>query len=71
MLDIRKIREDFATVKKGVEFRGQGDYGIDKVIELDLQRRELLAEVESKRSRQNTASKEIPKIKKEGRMLRL
>ena len=31
MLDIKRIREDFENVKKAVESRGQGDFGIDNV----------------------------------------
>ena len=34
MLDIKRIREDFDNVKKAVESRGQGDFGIDNVITL-------------------------------------
>ncbi|NLT48252.1 MAG: serine--tRNA ligase [Clostridiales bacterium] len=67
MLDIKKIREDFEEVKQKVESRGQGDFGIARVIELDTRRRELLADVEAKKSRQNADSKEIPKLKKEGK----
>ena len=33
MLDIKRIREDFDGVKKAVESRGKGDFGIDKVRE--------------------------------------
>lgn len=66
MLDIKKIREDFDGVKARVEYRGKGSFGLEKVKELDEQRRALLAEVESKRNRQKTVSKEIPKIKKSG-----
>ena len=32
MLDIKRIRDDFDNVKKAVESRGQGDFGIDKVL---------------------------------------
>ncbi|GAB1476382.1 serine--tRNA ligase [Bacillota bacterium] len=67
MLDIKRIREDFEAVKQRVESRGQGDFGIDRVLELDLMRREMLASVEAKKSRQNSASKEIPLMKKEGK----
>lgn len=67
MLDIRRIREDFEAVKKRIEQRGQGDYDIDNAISLDALRRELLADVEAKKSRQNSASKDIPKLKKEGK----
>lgn len=67
MLDIRRIREDYDAVKAGLERRGQGDYDLAKVRELDEKRRELLAQVEAKKNRQNLASKEIPKLKKEGK----
>ena len=52
MLDIRRIREDFDNVKKAVESRGQGDFGIDDVLVYDKKRRELLAEVEQMKNQQ-------------------
>ncbi len=67
MLDIRLIREDFDRVKKAVESRGQGDFGIGTALELDEKRRALLAVAEQKKNRQNQDSKEIPRLKKEGR----
>ncbi len=66
MLDIKRIREDFEGVKARVEFRGKGDFGIGNVKKYDEQRRELLAEVEAMKNRQNTVSREIPKMKKAG-----
>ncbi|MFR7990190.1 MAG: serine--tRNA ligase [Anaerovoracaceae bacterium] len=66
MLDIKRIREDFEGVKKAVEFRGKGDFGLDNVKKYDEERRALLAEVEAMKNRQNTVSREIPKMKKEG-----
>jgi len=67
MLDIKRIRESFDTVKSALETRGQGDYGLDKVRELDERRRKLLALVEQKKNKQNIDSKEIPRLKKEGK----
>ena len=67
MLDIKKIREDFDGVKAAVERRGKGDFGLDKVKELDEKRRAVLAEVEALKNRQNTTSREVPKLKKEGK----
>ncbi|MCF0140541.1 MAG: serine--tRNA ligase [Mogibacterium sp.] len=67
MLDIKRIREDFEGVKADVERRGKGDFGIGKVKELDEQRRAILAEVEQLKSKQNAASREVPKLKKEGK----
>lgn len=66
MLDIKRIREDFEGVKARVEFRGKGDFGIGQVKELDEKRRALLAEVEAMKNKQNTVSREIPKLKKAG-----
>ena len=67
MLDIKRIREDYEGVKAAVESRGQGSYGIEKVLDIDSRRRQLLADVEAKKSKQNLDSKEIPKLKKEGK----
>ena len=66
MLDIKRIREDFEGVKAAVERRCKGDFGLSRVPELDAQRREVLAKVEQMKNRQNTVSKEIPKLKKAG-----
>lgn len=67
MLDIKRIRENYEDVRTAVERRGKGSFGIESVLELDSRRRELLAEVEAMKSRQNAASKEVPKLKKEGK----
>ena len=67
MLDIKRIREDFDNVKKAVESRGQGDFGIDNGLEYDKKRRELLAKVEQMKNQQSVSSKQIPVMKKEGR----
>ena len=67
MLDIKRIREDFDGVKKSVESRGKGDFGIDKVREYDVERRKLLAEVEQMKNQQSTSSRQIPVLKKEGK----
>ncbi len=67
MLDIKRIREDFDGVKAAVERRGNGDFGLTEVRDLDVRRRELLAEVEQMKNRQKTSSKQIPVLKKEGK----
>ena len=66
MLDIKRVREDYEGVKAAVERRGKGDFGIEEARDLDVKRRELLAEVEALKAKQNSANKEIPKLKKEG-----
>jgi len=67
MLDIKRIREDYEGVKKAVELRGKGDFGLSEVVELDKKRRELLATVEQMKNHQKTSSKQIPIYKKEGK----
>ncbi|MDR3294531.1 MAG: serine--tRNA ligase [Clostridiales Family XIII bacterium] len=67
MLDIKKIREDFEGVRNSILSRGQGDYGLPGALDLDAKRRALLTEVEQMKNRQNAASKEIPRLKKEGK----
>ena len=66
MLDIKRIRENFEEVKAGVEKRGKGDFGIGRARDLDVKRREILAEVEALKNKQNVASREVPKLKKAG-----
>ncbi len=66
MLDIKRVRSEFEEVKKAVESRGQGDFGLPRAVELDEQRRALLADVEQMKNKQNSVSKEIPKLKKAG-----
>ena len=66
MLDIKRIREDYEGCKAGVERRTKGSFGIENALPLDDKRKELLARVEAMKNRQNTVSKEIPKMKKEG-----
>lgn len=66
MLDIKRIREDYEGVKAAVEKRCKGDFGLAGVPELDAKRREILVKVEQMKNRQNTVSKEIPKLKKAG-----
>lgn len=67
MLDIKRIREEFDLVKKSLESRGQGDFGIENARKLDEKRRSLLAEVEQMKNKQNQDSKQIPQLKKEGK----
>ena len=63
MLDIKRIREDFEGVKKAVETRGNGDFGIEDVRTYDLKRREILSTVEQMKNEQKVKSKQIPVLK--------
>ena len=66
MLDIKRIRDNYEEVKAAVERRGKGDFGIERVRDLDIRRREILAEVEALKNKQNVTSREVPKLKKAG-----
>ncbi len=67
MLDIKRIRADLDGIKAAMSRRGENDFNLDEVVELDEKRRSLLQEVEQMKSEQNSTSKEIPKLKKEGK----
>lgn len=66
MLDVRKIRSNPEAVREALNKR-KGDFPIHKVIELDEKRRNILVEVEEMKAKQNLVSKEVPKLKKEGK----
>lgn len=66
MLDIKKIRVNPDEVVKALEKR-HGNFPIDQVLELDEERRKILVQVEDMKAEQNRVSKEIPKLKKEGK----
>ncbi|MGI6702533.1 MAG: serine--tRNA ligase [Clostridia bacterium] len=66
MLDLKFIRANPEKVKEGLSKRRE-NIDIDRLLELDQNRRDLLSEVEQLKSRQNSVSKEIPRLKKEGK----
>src|SRR5699024_10290907 len=66
MLDIKRIRMNPEEVKEALNKRNE-DFPIDKVLELDKERRNLLVKTEEMKAKQNQVSKEIPKLKKEGK----
>ncbi|HBR30883.1 MAG TPA: serine--tRNA ligase, partial [Clostridiales bacterium] len=70
MLDIKFIRENTLKVKERLNSRCT-DYTnlIDKVMELDTKRREILIDNEEQKAKQNNVNKSIPALKKEGREL--
>ena len=68
MLDIKYIKENPDEVKARLATR-QKDYSkeIDRLLELDVERRALIADTEAKKAEQNRISKSIPQLKKEGK----
>ena len=67
MLDIKRIRETLEDIKKAMEIRGEKEFDLDAVVELDNQRRELLKEVEVLKNEMNVEQKKIPQLMKEGK----
>jgi seryl-tRNA synthetase len=67
VLDLKAIRDDPAPVREALARRRDGsDAQLDRVLELDVRRRELLPEVEGIKAQQNTASAAIAKAKQAG-----
>lgn len=67
MLDIRKIKENPEEVKRLLRAKEVDcDDLVDRILDLDRQRRELISSTEAKKAEQNRVSKEIPKLKKAG-----
>lgn len=67
MLDVKRIRTDLEEIKAAMARRGEADFSLDEVIQLDDERKSLLQRVEQMKNEQNTVSKEIPRLKKEGK----
>ncbi len=67
MIDIRLIREQPGEVKKRLLAKQmECSETIDKILALDVSRRELIASSESCKAEQNKLSKQIPQLKKQG-----
>jgi len=66
MLDIKFIRETPGAVKKALKTRGEDDAVIDRLLEIDEQRRQGITRVEQLKSERNAISKEIGVRKKAG-----
>jgi len=70
MLDLKFIRDNLETVKKGLKKRRFSDLSlVDKALSLDEDRKKLLLEVEKLRSERNQVAKE-GKASKEGKRLK-
>ena len=68
MLDIKLIKENPEAVKAGLRAKEVDcDAVVDRILELDEERRKLIASTEERKARQNKVSKEIPALKKAGK----
>jgi len=65
MLDIKQIKNDLDTVKKGMEKRG-ARIDFSDFLEKEEKRKALLVEIEELRHQRNTASDDIARMKKAG-----
>lgn len=65
MLDIKILRQDPDKIREALKNRCN-DLDISPAIEFDKQRRELLTDVEQKKSKQNEITKKVPAMKKAG-----
>lgn len=67
MLDIKLIRDDPEDVKRRLRDKGaDSDADIDRIVELDKARREIIFRAEQMKSERNKLNSDVPRIKKEG-----
>lgn len=64
MLDIKFIRDNTELVKKGVLLKGE-KCDVDRLLELDSQRRQFIYDVEQSKKERNENSKKVADLKKE------
>ena len=70
MLDIKRIKEDPEKAKAGLRAKEVDcDQEVDRILELDKQRRDIIHDMEQKKAEQNKVSKTIPQLKKAGEEL--
>lgn len=67
MLDLKRIRDEKDEVKRLLTIKKADISLLERVSELDEKRRSLTYTAENLKMKQNTVSKEIPKLKKEGK----
>jgi seryl-tRNA synthetase len=67
MLDLKAIRSDPGPARDALSRRGDGsDERLDRVLELDARRRQILPELEDLRAGRNAASKRIGQLQRSG-----
>ena len=67
MLDIKRIKDNPEEVKRLLRAKEVDcDEAVDRILELDAKRRELILSTETKKAEQNKVSKQIPAMKKAG-----
>lgn len=71
MLDIKLIREQPDKIKQGIEKKGADPVLIDKVLELDKQKRSLLQEIETIRAKKNATEKKLIEEKDKEKIIQI
>ncbi len=66
MLDLKLIREEPDLVKQGIKNKGEMG-NVDKILELDSQRRSIIQDVETLKHERNELSQKVSELKKEGK----
>lgn len=69
MLDLRMVREEPELVRERLAVRGKPELAaaVDRVIELDVERRRIIRAVDELRARRNAVSPDVGKLKQAGR----
>ena len=67
MIDIRLLRTDPQAVKAAIARRGEDPSGLDRLVELDAQQRQLAEERDQVRNEVNTISKEVGGLHRDGK----
>lgn len=65
MLNIKRIRNNPEEIVEALKKR-RGEYPIQKLLDTDEKRREVIQKVESMKAEQNKLSKQVPQMKKNG-----
>ena len=65
MLDLKHLRNNFEEVKRVLQHRGEDLTDLDSFEELDVKRRELIAETEKLKSKRNEVSEQVAVLKRE------
>src|SRR5574337_1767820 len=66
VLDLKYVRDNVELVRERLAARGATPSILDEFVQLDAERRAILAEVESLRQRRNELSKEVAELKRQG-----
>lgn len=66
MLDIRRLRTDFATVEAGLARKGADTAGLSRVVELDEKRRELSERLDEMRANIKDLSRQVGDLRRQG-----